>query len=52
VELEPWLFTSLESTLHVVPAGDSLNCLHSPVISTLRLLNMYQIMFVHSFATG
>ena len=45
--LEPWLFASLETTLPVVPAGNSLNCLRSsPVINNGRLLNMYQIVIV------
>jgi len=39
VGLEPWLFTSLETTLPVVPAGNLMNCLHSPVINNGRLLN-------------
>ena len=30
VGLEPWLFTSLETTLPVVPAGNSVNCLRRP----------------------
>jgi len=50
--LEPWLFTSMETTLPVVPADNSLNCLRSPVINNGRLLNMYQIIFVHSPDTG
>jgi len=28
-ELEPWLFTSLQTTLPVAPAGNSLNCLYA-----------------------
>jgi len=39
VGLEPWTFTSLETTLPVLPAGKSLSCLHSPVINNGRLLN-------------
>jgi len=39
VGLEPWLFTSLNTTLPVVPAGNSLNCLRSPVINNGRLFN-------------
>ena len=36
----------------VVSAGNKLNCLRSLVINNSRLLNMYQIMFVHSTDTG
>ena len=45
VGLEPWLFTSLETTPPFVPASNSLNGLHSPVLNNGRLLNTYQIMF-------
>jgi len=52
VGLGPWLFTSLETTLPVVPAGNSLNSVRSPAINDGHRLNMYQIMFVYSPDTG
>jgi len=45
--LEPWPFTSLETTLHVVPAANSMNCLRSRVANNGRLLNTHQIMFLY-----
>ena len=42
VGVKPCLFTLLETTLPVVAAGNSLNCLRSPVIANKngRLLNI------------
>jgi len=36
---EPWLFTSRDTMLPVVPGGNLLNCLRSPAINNGRLLN-------------
>jgi len=42
-------FTSLETMQPVVPSGNSLNCLRSPVMNSGRLLNMNKYLSPHTW---
>jgi len=47
VGFESWLLTLLETTLPVVPAGNWVNCLESPLRNNVRPYNIYQIMYLY-----